>query len=143
VKKICQGRSRVETERWTLFRSHYGFDAFYCRRGRDGAHEKGGVEGEGGRFRRTHLVPVPAVASVGELNALLAGYDTADDARHIGSRTTSVGFDFAHEQPLLRPLPAEPYEVATTLTLMHPGLVEADEPEGLASCLHRGSTRWS
>ncbi|MEI2779435.1 MAG: IS21 family transposase [Tetrasphaera sp.] len=116
VKKICQGRSRVETDRWTIFRSYYGFDAFYCRPGRDGAHEKGGVEGEGGRFRRTHLVPVPAVTSVGELNALLAGYDTADDARRVGSRTSTVGFDFAHEKPLLRPLPAEPYEVATTLT---------------------------
>ena len=36
--------------------AHY---AFYCQPGIDGAHEKGGVEGEGGRFRRTHLVPVP------------------------------------------------------------------------------------
>jgi transposase len=66
VKKICHGRSRIENERWTGFRSHFGFDAFYCRPGRDGAHEKGGVEGEGGRFRRTHLVPVPDVASLAE-----------------------------------------------------------------------------
>ena len=31
------------------------------RPGIEGAHEKGGVEGEVGRFRRNHLVPVPAV----------------------------------------------------------------------------------
>ena len=34
-----------------------GFDAFYCMPGIEGAHEMGGVEHEGGRFRRTHLVP--------------------------------------------------------------------------------------
>jgi hypothetical protein len=51
-----------------LFRSHYGFDAFYCEPGLKGAHEKGGVEGEVGRFRRNFLTPVPAVASLVELN---------------------------------------------------------------------------
>jgi hypothetical protein len=44
-----------------------GFDAFYCMPGLDGAHEKGGVEGEVGRFRRTHLSPMPAVDSLAEL----------------------------------------------------------------------------
>jgi hypothetical protein len=34
-----------------------GFDPFYCLPGIEGAHEKGGVEGEVGRFRRTHLTP--------------------------------------------------------------------------------------
>ncbi len=51
VSRVSFGRSRVESERWVAFRSHYGFDAFYCQPGVDGAHEKGGVEGEGGRFR--------------------------------------------------------------------------------------------
>jgi hypothetical protein len=53
-------RARVETDRWTAFRSREtGLDAFYCQPGLQGAHEKGGVEGEVGRFRRNHLVPVP------------------------------------------------------------------------------------
>jgi hypothetical protein len=30
-------------------RSHYGYDSFFCAPGVDGAHEKGGVEGEIGR----------------------------------------------------------------------------------------------
>lgn len=51
-------RSRVEADRWTAFRSHWGIDAFYCQPGIDGAHEKGGVEGQIGWFRRNHLVPV-------------------------------------------------------------------------------------
>ncbi len=59
VSRALRGRIRVEPERWVLFRSWYGFDAFYCEKGLSGAREKGGVEGEGGRFRRTHLVPVP------------------------------------------------------------------------------------
>ncbi len=67
VSRVLFGRSRVESARWVTFRSHYGFDAFYCAPGVDGAHEKGGVEGEGGRFRRTHLVPMPVVASIAEL----------------------------------------------------------------------------
>lgn len=58
VKRVLLGRERQESERWILFRSHHGFDSFYCIAGPEGAHEKGGVEGEGGRFRRTHLVPV-------------------------------------------------------------------------------------
>jgi transposase len=58
VHRVCFGRTRIESQRWVMLRSHYGFDAFYCMPGKDGAHEKGGVEHEGGRFRRTHLVPV-------------------------------------------------------------------------------------
>jgi transposase len=50
-------RQRVETARWTAFRSHVGLDVFYCQTGLRGAHEKGGVEGQIGWFRRNHLVP--------------------------------------------------------------------------------------
>ena len=116
VSRVLFGRSRVESDRWVAFRSHYGFDAFYCQPGHEGSHEKGGVEGEGGRFRRTHCVPMPAVGSVDELNGLLEQWDDADDRRRIGSRTMSVGHDWAFERPLLRPLPAEPFETALTLT---------------------------
>ncbi|MEV5646279.1 hypothetical protein AB0L67_40330 [Streptomyces flaveolus] len=35
-------RRRIEAERWTAFRSHYGLDALYCQPGIGGAHEKGG-----------------------------------------------------------------------------------------------------
>lgn len=62
------GRDRVENERFIALRSHYRFDSFFCLAGIDGAHEKGGVEGEVGRFRRAHLVPVPDVADLDELN---------------------------------------------------------------------------
>ena len=54
--------------------------------------------------------------SIDELNALLEAADHADDARRIGNRANSVGRDWAFEKTLLRPLPAEPYDTALTLT---------------------------
>jgi transposase len=116
VKQVLFGRSREENERWVAFRSHYGVDAFYCRPGHEGSHEKGGVEGEGGRFRRNHCVPMPVVDSIEELNALLDEWDDADDRRRVGNRTMSVGHDWAFERELLRPLPAEAFDTALTLT---------------------------
>jgi transposase len=116
VSRVLFGRNRVESDRWVTFRSHYGFDSFYCRPGHEGSHEKGGVEGEGGRFRRNHCVPMPVVDSIEELNALLEAADDADDARRIGNRANGVGTDWAFEKTLLRPLPAEPFDTALTLT---------------------------
>jgi transposase len=116
VNRVCFGRTRVESQRWTAFRSHYGFDAFYCMPGQDGAHEKGGVEHEGGRFRRAHLVPVPEVDTLDELNERLAAIDEAEGSRHIHGSNTSVGFDFAAEAELLAPLPVDDFECGITLT---------------------------
>ena len=104
------GRRRTENERWVLFQSHYGFDPFYCIPGVEGAHEKGGVEGEDGRFGRNHLVPVPKAASLAELNARLQLIDRAEDARVIAGRMRSVGVDFALEAAQLRALPVERFE---------------------------------
>jgi transposase len=109
-------RARVETDRWTAFRSWAGLDAFYCQPGLQGAHEKGGVEGEVGRFRRNHLVPVPQAATLAELNARLDAWDLEDEQRRISDRTRTVGEFFAIEQPLLAPLPAEAFETGRVLT---------------------------
>ncbi|WP_194235871.1 IS21 family transposase, partial [Streptomyces sp. CB01881] len=116
VKQVLFGRSRLESARWASFKSWYQFSAFYCAPGEDGAHEKGGVEHEGGRFRRKHLVPPPAVDSLAELNERLAAIDIAEDARHIHGRPTSIGFDFEAERDRLRPLPADDYDCGIDLT---------------------------
>ena len=91
VVRVLRGRDRVESERFIALRSHYSFDSFFCIPGKDGAHEKGGVEGEIGRFRRRHLVPVPAVASMAKLNDLIATGDAIDDGRVITGRPVTVG----------------------------------------------------
>ena len=83
VKKVLRGRKRIETERFIAMRSHYLFESIFCLPGIQGAHEKGGVEGGVGRFRRSYLVPVPQVASIDELNQLLLAGCKKDDSRTI------------------------------------------------------------
>ena len=116
VHRVLFGRTRSESSRWLAFRAHYGFEAFYCLPGKEGAHEKGGVEGDGGRFRRTHLVPVPEVETLAELNARLAAADVAEDTRRVDGRAQTVGEAFAAEAPLLLGLPAERFDTALWLT---------------------------
>jgi hypothetical protein len=90
VIRVLRGRDRAEAERFVALRSHYGFDSFFCIPGPDGAHEKGGVEGEIGRFRRRHLVPVLSVVSLAALNQLIAAADIVDDGRVITGRPVTV-----------------------------------------------------
>lgn len=115
VKQVLVGRDRTETDRFVTLHSHYGFDPFFCIAGQSGAHEKGGVEGEVGRFRRRHLVPVPKVADMAALDALLLAADRRDDARRIEGRRETVGQAFAAERTVLRALPSEPFETAVAL----------------------------
>jgi transposase len=115
VVRVLRGRDRAESERFITLRSHYGFDGFFCIPGKEGAHEKGGVEGEIGRFRRRHLVPVPAVGSLAALNQLIAAGDLVDDGRVITGRPFTIAAAFAAEQPAMLPLPAEPFDPARLL----------------------------
>src|SRR4051794_10060933 len=144
VSRVLFGRDREESDRWVEFRSHYGFDAFYCRPGVEGAHEKGGVEGEGGRFRRTHLVPVPQVASIAELNTRLAAFDDADDARRITNRARIVGDDFVPGVRGRRHRPGRPRrrpEKLKTVVVDEQGGVGAQlYPDGIAA--GRTSQSW-
>jgi len=115
VVRVLRGRDRTESERFIALRSHYGFESFFCRPGKDGAHEKGGVEGEIGRFRRRHLVPVPNVESLAALNTLIAAGDLLDDTRVITGRPITVAAAFAAELPALGPLTGEPFNPARLL----------------------------
>ncbi len=84
VKKILRGYRREETSRVIAFRSHWGFSSEYCNPA--SGNEKGGVEGEVGRYRRNWLVPVPEANDLVSLNEqLLAGCIASRD------RTISEG----------------------------------------------------
>jgi transposase len=125
VKKVLSvGRRREENDRWALFRSHYGFDAFYCEPGIDGAHEKGGVEGEVGRFRRTWLTPVPKVKSLDELNEYIRRCEARDSGRRITGRLSTVGQDW-ERTAAVAPLPVDGFEPGQPLSPMvdHAALV--------------------
>ena len=60
----------TESGLFSQFRGHYRFESRYCNP--YSGNEKGSVENAVGFLRRNLLVPVPSVASMGELNALLA-----------------------------------------------------------------------
>jgi transposase len=68
VKRILRGSWREETARFVAFRSHWRFGSVFCLPGKGGAHEKGGVEGGVGTFRRNHWVPVPRARDLEDLN---------------------------------------------------------------------------
>jgi transposase len=99
TRVIFRSRSREENPKWRQFQEHYGFVPFYCEPGQRGAHEKGGVEGQVGYFRRNYLTPVPEVTTLAELNARLPVFEQKEDDRRIGHRIRSIGQDFALEVP--------------------------------------------
>lgn len=132
VERVLKGRDRIESDRFIALRSHYGFDSFFCQPGIKGSHEKGGVEGEVGRFRRRHLVPVPHVDSMAELNAFLAVCIARDDDRFIAHRRITVAEHFSFEADTLRPLPVEPFEVGVVV----PHRVDRKSRVSVRGCLY-------
>ncbi|MFJ9566062.1 IS21 family transposase [Streptomyces fuscichromogenes] len=113
-KVMFRSRLREENPKWTALHEFYGFTPFYCEPGLRGAHEKGGVEGQVGYFRRNYLTPVPRVDTLEDLNGQIAGFEQRELERRIGSRIRTIGQDFAREVPHLLPLPPEPFETAMT-----------------------------
>jgi len=111
VKKILRGYQREETTRFIAFRSHWGFQSEFCTPGE--GHEKGGVEGEGGQFRRNYLVPVPKVRDLEELNRLLASGCDTEQKRTITGRSQPIGAAMAAEREHLLPLAEEGFDLAS------------------------------
>jgi len=110
VRKILRGHRREETVRFAAFRSHWHFEAEFCTPGE--GHEKGGVEGEGGYFRRNHLVPIPDVADVDALNEFLLAGCREDEVRVLAGRTQSIGALLAEERPHWHTRVTEVYDLA-------------------------------
>ena len=112
VYKILEGGRRIEQDRFKAFRSHYLFEASFATPGIEGAHEKGGVEGENGRFRRRWLTPVPTFDSWEAANEYLLACCIADLDRRLPGREHTVGEAMAAEAKVLRRLPADGFELA-------------------------------
>ena len=110
VKKILRGHQREETERFIAFRSHWGFQSDFCNPGR--GNEKGGVEGEGGYFRRNHLVPVPKARNLEDLNRQMLEASHEDEHRLISGKERSVGEAMHLELDHLLPLAQEGFQLA-------------------------------
>lgn len=113
VKKILRGRQREETSRVIAFRSHWGFQSEYCNPA--SGNEKGGVEGELGRYRRNWLVPVPEASDLAELNQRLLATCVASRNRTISGRIVTVGEASQRERPHLLPLAEEGFPIEEIL----------------------------
>ena len=116
VKKVLRGRKRVETESFIAMRSHYLFESFFCAPGIQGAHEKGGVEGGVGRFRRAHLVPVPMVDDIFTLNSQLLEACEKDSNRTIAGKDKSVKQRWQDELSALSSLPSKSFDTSEVCT---------------------------
>ena len=110
VKKILRGYERELTARFIAFRSHWRYQADFCTPGE--GHEKGGVEGKVGYFRRNHWVPIPLARDLAELNAKLLADCHHDESRVLSGRRESVGTLLLAEKEHLLPLPTEDFELA-------------------------------
>ena len=109
VKRVLQGSRREETARFVAFRSHWRFAAEFCTPGE--GHEKGGVEGEVGTFRRNHWVPVPQARDLAGLNAQLLQACHEDEARTVTGHAQTVGAGLLMERAYLLPLAEEPFDL--------------------------------
>jgi transposase len=110
VKKILRGYEREQTARFIAFRSHWRYKAEFCTPGE--GHEKGGVEGEVGYFRRNHWVPVPRAIHLAELNAKLLADCRCDESRILAGRSERVGTLLLMEKEHLLPLASDDFELA-------------------------------
>lgn len=110
VKKILRGQQRELTARFIAFRSHWRYEAEFCTPSE--GHEKGGVEGEVGYFRRNHWVPVPAAKDLAELNRQLLEDCRRDESRVLAGRTESVGTLLLTEKEHLMRLAEEDFDLA-------------------------------
>lgn len=110
VKKILRGYRREETARFIACRSHWRFQSEFCSPYE--AHEKGGIEGEAGYFRRTHWVPIPKARDLEELNTQLLAACREDEQRQIAGRTQLVGAAMIEEREHLLPLAEHGFELA-------------------------------
>jgi hypothetical protein len=77
-------------------------------------NEKGGVEEEGGYFRRNHLVPLPAARDLEHLNELLLASCKEEEPRIIAGREQTIGAAMAIEREHLQPLPGEGFDLAAS-----------------------------
>jgi transposase len=112
VKKILRGHRREETARFVAFRSHWRFEAEFCTPAEP--HEKGGIEGEAGYFRRNHWVPVPQAKDLADLNRQLLIACQHEERRVISGHAQTTGAGLIIEREHLLAMTAEGADLAQT-----------------------------
>ena len=110
AREILRGHRRAGTVRFVAFRARWRFEARF--RTPAAGHEKGGVAGEVGYFRRDHWVPVPSVAELDERNGVLLAGCRGDERRLSDGRERCVGAALAIERDHLLPVAEAGFDLA-------------------------------
>ena len=108
------GSHARKQEGYAALSAHYGFEALFCNPAE--GHEKGLVEGLVGWARRNILVPVPRVASLGELNVLLLERCAKYETHKVQGKPDTVSAMYQSEKASLRPLPQYTFETAKCIS---------------------------
>jgi transposase len=108
VAKITGGRGREVTDEFRRLKSHYLFEAHFCRVGRP--NEKGHVETLVGYARRNFLVPVPALhGGLEPLNQRLAAHCREELGRRLRGKPATKGELLDEERTAFLASPAEAF----------------------------------
>lgn len=103
VTRILRGRDRKQNDVFAEFRGALALRVEFAAPAK--GNEKGGVEGIHGFVEDNFFRPMPAFASLDELNVALAAFCQADLARTAAGHIESIGERFAREAAVLYPLP--------------------------------------
>ncbi len=114
VRKVLQGRNRIEQDSFRKFRAYHSFAARFTNPG--AGNEKGGVEGLVGFSRRNYMVPVPEAVSLEELNGRLLEQCLAYGSHTISGRENSVEVLFEAEKEQLLTMPESVFSNQQVLT---------------------------
>ncbi len=110
VVAIGKGKARKLTKSFKQLMGYYAFEANFCMPGKEGAHEKGGVEGGIGYSRRNWMVPMPKVATIDELNGYIVTRCGSDMDRVVDGQRQSISAMFNDERVHLLALPAVAFD---------------------------------
>lgn len=108
VRRVLQGRRRLEQRAFTCFRAHYGFQAEYCAPGK--GNEKGGVEGAVKYSRHEILSPIPTVAGRAGLQQRCAAWMESELARVARSHERTIEARWQDEVEHLLRLPSSRFD---------------------------------
>ena len=134
VRKVFQGKKRVEQESFSKFRYYYSFSARFCNP--DSGNEKGGVEGLVGFARRNYMVPVPEAESLEALNEKLLIDCLAYGSHKMAGRLESVAELFEGEKIHLLDQPGIAY------SNIRPGDARVDKYATVTVDKNRYSVPW-
>ena len=144
VRKILQGRDRLEQESFIALQAHYLFKAEFANP-RSG-NEKGRVEGTVGYIRRNAFVPYPEFQSIEELNEYLKEW-CLEDAKNkkVPHSNSTVAEMWEKEKVYLHPLPENQFEACKLVSCQvnKTSLITVETNQYSVPCNFVGQAVWA